>query len=631
VKPVSLVTAGALALATALLTIAPVAPAFAAEVPDGDTLYSISDWDDPAQLYQVDPESAVTSTIGHGADAVPHEDEGILYYRSGGAAYDPTSGDAYFIEFSVWDNGGDQLEWWLGHTDLATGETDHIGRFYLDGDYSQYPVITAIAIQPDGDAYVIGGPDAGDCGCSNESYLFELDLDDATLELVDGEATPALDEWITAFAANPVTGDLIAIGNQSGTAYTVDPDTGVWDSVGGADWGDAVADWESVDALAFDSAGTPWLVINDDSDHSWLVTDGGDGPVAVDSLTIESYDLVTFSLLLEWGGDTGTPAPPTTAGGTLYSISWDKQYNAFQLFSVDPTTGASTPIGGGNGDPDGDGSVGYQPAYDATTHTVYYIADRDTDDPDNALALARINTTTGVTTIGADFWLDSEETLGDLTAMAIGPDGAAYVIGEIEDDGTRHVLFSLNLASAKLTVIDDLELDDESGGYFPIGAFTADPTTGKFYAMSRDETELFQVNVQTGYATYVASIGVDSFESSSYVLSLQIDQAGRFWMISDSRLDPDGEEGPIEDDWWVYLSSFTLDGSDYVLADEAGLLWDDPYYSSALIFLPTLAAGPSLAATGVESDALGIGAASALLLLLAGAGVLAARRRTAQR
>ena len=51
----------------------------------------------------------------------------------------------------------------------------------------------------------------------------------------------------------------------------------------------------------------------------------------------------------------------------------------------------------------------------------------------------------------------------------------------------------------------------------------------------------------------------------------------------------------------------------------------------AALFLPTLAAGPSLAATGVEPGAIGAGGAALLLMLLGGAGVISARRRAASR
>jgi hypothetical protein len=634
VKAASLVTAGALALATAVLTVAPVAPAFAAELPDGDALYTITDTEDaPAQLFQVDPDDAAATAIGNGADSLPREED-LEYYASQGGAFDAASGDAYFIEYGYYGEAGGQ-EFWLGRTDLSTGETEHVGRFHFDGDGDPFPAVTAIAIQADGDAFAIVSWNAAGCECTNfDSYLLTLDLDEATLgPIIEGdEPVPSVQDHIEAFAADPISGTLVGVGRHSGVVYIVDPGTGAFVVQDAVDWSEAVEYWTSVQALAFDSTGAQWLVVADESDEGEyvLVTNGGGGPLDVDTIHADDEGLATTSLIIEWAGgdDPENPAKPTTSNGTLFAISWDEQYNAFQLFSVDPTTGISTPVGTGNGDTDGEHSAGYQPAYDATTRTVYYIADRDTSDSEDRLVLARINTVTGVSTMGPEFWLDSETVaISTITAMAIGPDGAAYVIGNVFDgDGNRDVLFSLDLATAELSIVDDLELDEDSGGYLPILAFAADPTSGTYYAISRDESELFEIDVETGYADYIGEVGIDSFQSGSYVLAVQIDAAGRFWMLSDSLLDPDGQEGPIEHRYWVYLSSFTLDDRDSV---EAGLLWDDPYYTAALLFLPTLATGPQLAATGVESDGAGAAGAIALLLLFGGTAVLVSRRRRA--
>ena len=130
-------------------------------------------------------------------------------------------------------------------------------------------------------------------------------------------------------------------------------------------------------------------------------------------------------------------------------------------------------------------------------------------------------------------------------------------------------------------------------------------------------------------AEFIGEVDVPSFQpGNSEVVGLQVDAGGRFWIINSSMVDPDGAQGEIDEANWVYLSSFTLDDFEAI---EAGLLWDAPFYSEALLFLPTLAAGPTLAATGVEPGVVGAGGAAALLLLLGGAGLLAARRRTATR
>ena len=115
---------------------------------------------------------------------------------------------------------------------------------------------------------------------------------------------------------------------------------------------------------------------------------------------------------------------------------------------VDPTTGISTPVGTGNGDTRRQRlSLATQPAYDATTKTVYFIAERHRGSTANDLSARAARPGDG----RARRFSRSSGSIRRRTASSrrqrawrSAPTGAAYVIGEVDDgDGTYVVLMSL--------------------------------------------------------------------------------------------------------------------------------------------------------------------------------------------
>lgn len=305
--------------------------------------------------------------------------------------------------------------------------------------------------------------------------------------------------------------------------------------------------------------------------------------------------LVTVSLLA---------ASPAVAAGnavdpgdSMYSISCDSDLTGYQLFSVESTTAASTPIGTGSL------SEGYpcagQPAYNPATGVSYYI--QWGEEPET---LASIDVTTGVSTTIGGFYYDNGEfpEYIDPDAIAIGADGTAYLLG-------NNTLWSLNLATAWVEPI---------GESVQAYAFAADPATGKFYAIESGN-EIWEIDVTTGAAT---SLGTITFPNESYrTYSLQFDEAGTFWVEVDYY-----DEGLEE--YWASLWSFTLPTIATPVLSGTFTLDGAPYYHEALLIIPGT---PEvvLADTGVDASALPFVAGIAGLLVAAGitTTIIARRRR----
>ena len=284
-------------------------------------------------------------------------------------------------------------------------------------------------------------------------------------------------------------------------------------------------------------------------------------------------------------------------GDSLYSINCDNAYNDWQLMSVDPTTAFSTTIGEGTGSASElYAACAGQPAYDASTGKAYFIQWNTFVDPGEA-HLASIDLTTGDSTeIGQFFTVDGEFPLTIFVgSIAIGLDGSAYAF-------TQGFLWSLDLSTGELTPINE----SLSNTY----SFAVDPTTGIFYAINTDN-ERFSVNVTDG--TYVF-LDVVELPAGDAVFSLQIDGAGRFWIMSD-------------DSSISGASLWSFAPGDAATPTVSGPFIDGPYYTEAILIVP----GKVLAATGVDSSAVPLIAGGAVMLALLGVGglVVARRRRAA--
>lgn len=291
-------------------------------------------------------------------------------------------------------------------------------------------------------------------------------------------------------------------------------------------------------------------------------------------------------------------------GDSLYAINCDTIYFNWQLLSVEPSTAVSTTVGTGDGYNEEYFACAYQPAYNFATGDSYYIQTQFSEGPQSYLA--SIDVATGVSTeIGQFFYIGAEEftVYPFVTAMAIGLDGAAYVLTEEEEDGTT--LWSLDLATGELLPIGE--------SLCCTWAFAVDPTTGKFYGIDEDN-EVFEVDVTTGAFEPVAQAGVDPDENGDAVYSLQIDGSGRFWVMVETSIDVE--------EYDARLWSFTLDTASTPVY--SGIFDDDPYYTQALLIIP---GEPALAATG---SSVGVAPIAAGALLLGGIVIVALRRRTAR-
>lgn len=284
-------------------------------------------------------------------------------------------------------------------------------------------------------------------------------------------------------------------------------------------------------------------------------------------------------------------------GDSLYSLPCDSGVNDWQLFSVESSTGFSTPIGTGTGSAqEGLQACAGQPAWNPVTGQSYYVQFSYDSDADRGVSsLAVVDPGTGVsTTISEFFFLGIEFNPIYVTAIAIGPDGAAYAIG-------GGVLWSLDLATGQLFYIADTTVD-----YY---AFASDLTSGKFYVTLDDE--LVNFDVTDGTISLAGAIG---FPEARTINSLQFDEAGTAWIEANI-------QGPSE------LWSFELEALDAPVY--SGDFTDDPYFTYAILTIPgePIPGEPILPATGSALNATPVGVALGLAVL--GAGLLVLRRRTA--
>jgi LPXTG-motif cell wall-anchored protein len=313
-------------------------------------------------------------------------------------------------------------------------------------------------------------------------------------------------------------------------------------------------------------------------------------------------------------------------GDTLYAIACNRDgeppYPMWQLLSVAPETGASTPIGGG--EPLSYGACALQAAYDPATGNSYYI--QKVTDESVGYYLASIDPSPGsgvstrISPNQLSYVVGEFPVYPEITAMAIGtdnppavstPDRVGYLVGT---EGQSNRIYYVDLANGAIGPL--------YGAPAQISAFAFNPADGKFYMID----ELGAV-----YSFDPSSPSFDPVNPTTVVgnvsnpgdlyrfHSLQIDESGRFWIEAD------------ENDTVSQLASFTLDTLNAPVL--SGDLTDDPYFTSSLLLIPGATpvvpdpVKPKLAATGTDAWPL---AGLAALLALAGAAVLVVRRRTAQ-
>lgn len=302
----------------------------------------------------------------------------------------------------------------------------------------------------------------------------------------------------------------------------------------------------------------------------------------------------------------------TEAGETLFTLSPANTCDVeHQVFRVDPTSALASPVGAAQ--VVGDARQG---AWNPATGSGYFpFEDDDTGDD----FLMTVDPTSGAFSTIGEFTIPDLDYINEVFALAIGPDGATYLMADIGIDGTDYelALFSLDLTDASLTFIaqvDDSQLDEPNG-------FAIDPSTGLAYAFEEDSQELFRIDLATGVLTLLGDLDTASVQSSSDVTAMQIGTDGTFWAVFDDATSSTAEDAGM-------LISFTLAdiSGGIVSATEVGIITDGPIPSWSLLLVP---AAPELAATGPAAEGLLEGS---LLLLLLGGALIGARvmRRRAQ-
>jgi len=309
------------------------------------------------------------------------------------------------------------------------------------------------------------------------------------------------------------------------------------------------------------------------------------------------------------------PVTATTAAGeSLFTVSpFSSCDDEHVLFRVDPTSALAAPVGDAE-------IVGFasQGAWDPLTNTAYFpFYDENAEE----YVLMTVDPSNGeFDEIGA-FDIADLDNIDEISSLAIGLDGSAFLMAQLQIGGTFYELglFSLNLSDASLTFIAEIDenLLDEPNG------FAADPTTGIYYAFEEDSHEFYAIDVATGALTLLGELDSASIDGSSDVTALQIGSDGTFWTVFD---DADG----ASDSDAGMLVTFTLAdiAAEVISATEVGIITDGPIPSRSLLLVP---GAPELAATGPVNRGLFEGSVVLLLLggVLIGIRVLRGRSRAA--
>lgn len=293
---------------------------------------------------------------------------------------------------------------------------------------------------------------------------------------------------------------------------------------------------------------------------------------------------------------------PIADGDSLFAINCDDGFSDYQLFSVDSTTAVSSEIGDGVSETE---PCAGQPAHNPVTGVSYYI--QWSDDT----ALATIDVSTGAsTTIGPFYWAAEDVEIG-ADALAIGGDGAAYILDDAD-------VYSVNLETGEVEFVVSLDADLDS-----IYSFAWDSVTGAFYGISYDNV-VYQIGVTDGSYTEIGEIQFPEGEGY-YTYSLQFDHEGTLWIEVDLNLG----EG-----YFASLFSLTFDTLDAPVYSGEFVVGETSMYTEALLVVPAAippapvpAPEPALAATGADLASVlpwGIGAG---VIVLAGGVLLILRSR----
>lgn len=271
------------------------APASAATLPVGDTLYAIScDFDEEngsSNLYSVTADTADLTFIGN----TGHEED-----CAGPAAFDPTTGKSYYLS---WDNDA------LALIDVATGLSTLTA---ITGDSGTAP--DGFAIGADGLAWIIQNDD-----------LYSFNLTTAVTTYV----TTMAETCLYSFALDPTDGKFYAIQCSSGEAFEVNVESGVLTPIG-----TIVLEVAPTYAMQIDTSGRWWVQVNSGefSDSSLWSTPRPSGVTEMEyegdfGDSVNENEVYTESLLLTYplkpalaATGSSVDVAPMVAGGAVVAL-----------------------------------------------------------------------------------------------------------------------------------------------------------------------------------------------------------------------------------------------------------------------------------------------------------------------
>lgn len=292
------------------------------------------------------------------------------------------------------------------------------------------------------------------------------------------------------------------------------------------------------------------------------------------------------------------------ANNTYYAI--DCQTNDGTLVTVDVATSVATVVGSNTPTPNTD--CAYQAAWDSTDESLFWIAFSG----GSSTTLMKADLSTGSSTEVAPFSSPGSNAM----AMAIDDQGNAYVITESTATPNTEAVFSLNLLTAEMTWIADLQ--NTEGQYACVYAFAFNPSDGNFYLnciSSPMDTSIRMVNVTTGATTSACDN-----PSGTGLSGFAFDENGIGWTADGGYSDLASFDVTQADCGWQSGGRITLNGSDWYTG------------SNAIVFTPSPDSGSGdsgrqLPATGVSAG--GVIAAAGLSIALIAAGLALTRRRRA--
>lgn len=310
------------------------------------------------------------------------------------------------------------------------------------------------------------------------------------------------------------------------------------------------------------------------------------------------------------GAPAANAAPPIALppGQTLYAIDCDA--HGSQLWSFTPD-GAATPIGTATGAVNSCGGGAQTDPTSGISYFIYYPGAGVT-------ALATVDVTTGVvTTIAA---VNGDTT--DAWQLIITNSGAAFIVDGI-------TLYTIDLSSAATVAL---------GSITPVnpGAVGYDALTDTIYGFNNSNTMgIFTIDRTNGVATDTGLGGnwpvatcLAGGTSPGHPDGVTFDSAGFAWIQSDSCT-----SNIMSVDMSTGASSMVgelHDATATLYATAPNDFYSETFFiRSAPIVVAPPAAGPALAATGIDTAQVGMAGSIAALAALLGIALLVRRRRAA--